>query len=951
MMLKTIILGLVLLVFPCMSNAATPSTTGEQRIAILLVSFPSVPLLRGATADMYRSTYFGSGKSVDKFLREVSYGQTWATGNVFGPFVLDADYFNQPLAVRDAALRAAGAARVNSSSYNCLVLVVPQSSTGLVSGGMGSEGSETISLYYPPGAEITASTAWLGDVSAGSVSARLDTACHEMGHNLGLRHARAADFGDEPLAPVAQLPAPWDLVHDYGDSFSNMGCGSGHWAAPQKAALGWLESGSGYETVEADGSYTLQPYEQLATGLKALRVRRGTGNDAWLWLEFRRASVGVYDSGLPAGLDGALVHYEDAGWKDSGAHSNLLRFNVDTPRGLFFGNAVLAAGSSWSDPYSNLTLALGSDLAGGLHVGVAYAAAPDISVGPAAASVQAGGGQVEIDVTAPSGTPWTATSSASWISMTGANGDGDGRVVLTIAPTTIVSSRWARVTIGQAFAVITQAGLSGNISIQPAAVSVPASGAIGEIAVAANAADYTWGYQSNATWIQEVVFSKSMTTGSGTLRYIVAQNTTSEVRTGTISIDGQSFKVTQDAGNALVSQLDWRCLTTADTPMSRLAMDMALAPGGTVLYGGGCDGAVFSDTWLWNGSDWTKLNPAHSPGQLSNHAMAYDAAHNELVLFGGFDTTPGISAATWIWNGSDWKQAHPKTSPPARAYHAMAYHAPTQRIVLFGGWPYETDTWEWDGKDWSKKATAKSPPAREGAAIAYDAARNEIVLFGGARDLYSGQVPVFFNDTWVWNGSGWQQRITSTSLSPRTGARMEYHPALGQIVLIGGCGARDVGTTPPYSYTFDYRQETWTWDGTTWTQRFPDATPEPSYNYGMVYDAAHEGFFAHVGDALFCADRGPHTYTLAPGAGAVLLSSYRVELPSAGGSGSIKVKSSVAWNATADSWITLTSATSGSGSGTLTYQASQNTAKQRTGRIVVNDKVFIVSQGGRDIPG
>ena len=87
-------------------EASTLSAT-EQKIAILLISFPSVPLLSSATAAVYRSVYFGPGRSVDSWLRESSYGKTGATGEVFGPFVLDADYFKQPVAVRDAAVRAA----------------------------------------------------------------------------------------------------------------------------------------------------------------------------------------------------------------------------------------------------------------------------------------------------------------------------------------------------------------------------------------------------------------------------------------------------------------------------------------------------------------------------------------------------------------------------------------------------------------------------------------------------------------------------------------------------------------------------------------------------------------------------------------------------------------------------------------------------------------------------
>ncbi|MBF0557610.1 MAG: hypothetical protein HQL08_02395 [Nitrospirae bacterium] len=928
-------------------------TTGEQKFAVLLISFPSMPLLSSVTPQLLRTTYFGPGKSVDSFLRESSYGQVWATGDVYGPFVLDADYFNQPLSVRDAAVRAASA-QVDFTKYNRIVLVVPQSSTGLESGGLGSIGSDTIQLY--PQGSIIASTTWLGDASAGSPTDLLEAACHEMGHNLGLEHARAADFGNEALGPLGQLPASWDQVHDFGDSFSNMGRGAGHWAAPQKFALGWLQQGVDLKNVSSDGTYILQPYEAADNGLKVIRIQRGTGNNAWLWLEYRQSTAGVFDADLPSAQFGALIHYEDGGWNDTEIHSNLLRFNADDPGGLLFGNAILTAGSSWRDPYSNLSINLDQNVAGGLKVTVSYAASDSYSLSPATSNVAASGGQVTINVTAPAGYAWTAASSVPWMTISsGAGGTGDGQITVTVAPTSVSSTRWGTVTVGGATAVVTQNGESGSLNISPSSATLPAIGGTGEITVTSNASDYSWDMTVNDSWIQSVYFSKFMDTGSGTFRYIVAQNTGNASRSGTISIGDKVFTLTQEAGSPLVSKLDWELLTITDAPMSRMAMDVAFFAGNgdSILFGGTWDASPFSDTWGWNGTAWLQKSPAHSPGYRAGHAMAYDAARNQIVLFGGYDSTAGAySDSTWIWNGADWTQAHPQTSPSARTYHAMVYNPDSQKIVLFGGNADEADTWEWDGNNWNKKSSPASPSPRDGAAMAYDAARKEVVLFGGSQNVYSGSSqnkPTFFNDTWAWDGTQWQQRITTAAPSTRMGARIEYNPDLGQIVLIGGYGAKNMPTTPPYTgYSFDYREETWTWDGSNWTQQFPDQSPNFSWNYGMVYDSVHKGFFAFLGDDLRCADRGPHAYVLKPGAGAVLLASYRADVPASGGAGSISVTASVSWTASADSWITLTGYESGSGSGSVNYQVSSNpSTMQRSGRITVNDKTFTIVQSGR----
>ncbi|MBI5922946.1 MAG: hypothetical protein HY847_15035 [Betaproteobacteria bacterium] len=934
-------------------NKPPPATTGisgEQKIAVLLVSFPSLPLLSSVTTDLLKTTYFGPGKSVDGFLREVSYGKVWASGEVFGPFVLDADYFNQPYAVRAAAIRAASS-QVDFTKYNRIVLVVPQSSTGLESGGLGSIGSETITLI--PQGSITASTTWLGDASAGSPAELLNTACHEMGHNLGLQHARAADFGIEPIGPVGLTPAAWDQIHDFGDSFSNMGRGAGHWAAPHKSALGWLQNDVDVKVVESTGTHTLQTYEAADNGIKALRVRRGTGNNAWLWLEYRQATAGVYDAGLTSkAFGGALIHYEDAGWNDAGAHSNLLRFVADDQGGLVFGNAVLAAGSSWSDPYSNLSISIDQNVANGLQVAVAYAAPADHSLSPAASNVAAAGGQITLNVSAPASYSWTAVSSVPWMTISsGASGTGTGQIAISVAATTVTTKRWGRITLSAATAVVTQDGAAGTLTTAPASAEIPAAGGAGEIAVTANATDYSWNMTVSDAWIQSVFFSKLLNTGSGTLRYIVAQNTTGASRSGTINLGGKVFGITQAAGNPLVSTLDWKQLTITDAPISRLGMDVAYfaGSGDTVLFGGNWDGSSFSDTWSWNGASWLQKSPSHGPGYRSGHAMAYDAARNQIVLFGGYDPAiANYSDSTWIWNGVDWSQAHPQTSPGARSDHALVYNPDTQTILLFGGNASEADTWEWDGTNWNKKASATAPLPRNGAAMAYDAARKAVVLFGGSQNAYAVQNhPVFFDDTWTWDGTQWQQSASSTKPSPRMNARIEYNPDIGQIVLIGGYGAKDMAATPPYTYVPDYREETWTWNGSGWTQQFPALSPPFSWNYGLVYDSVHQSFTAFLGDDLHCADRGPHAYTLKPGAGAVLLAPYRADLPGAGGSGTIAITSSIAWAATADSWITITGEATGSGNGTVSYQVGANPeSTARTGKITVNDKVFVISQAG-----
>jgi len=71
--------------------------------------------------------------------------------------------------------------------------------------------------------------------------------------------------------------------------------------------------------------------------------------------------------------------------------------------------------------------------------------------------------------------------------------------------------------------------------------------------------------------------------------------------------------------------------------------------------------------------------------------MAYDAASGEVVLFGG-----PWNSDTWTWDGSEWTERSTAISPPVRFYAAMAADAVNGQIVLFGGFgdpDYLADTW------------------------------------------------------------------------------------------------------------------------------------------------------------------------------------------------------------------------------------------------------------------
>ena len=258
------------------------------------------------------------------------------------------------------------------------------------------------------------------------------------------------------------------------------------------------------------------------------------------------------------------------------------------------------------------------------------------------------------------------------------------------------------------------------------------------------------------------------------------------------------------------------------------AMAYDAAHGQVVLFGGqGASNNLLSDTWIWDGTNWTQKSPVTSPSARQLHAMAYDAAHGQVVLFGGLNPLNFLSD-TWVWDGTNWTQKSPATSPPGRLGHGMAYDAAHGQMVLFGGesnGSLVSDTWVWDGTNWTQKSPATSPSARQGLMMAYDAAHGQVVLFGGLDNSFD-----FLSDTWVWDGTNWTRKSPATSPPGRQYAAMAYDVAHGQAVLLGG--ADNFTFSSPFS-------DTWAWDGTNWTQEMPQSSPPARDKQSMAYDAAH----------------------------------------------------------------------------------------------------------------
>ena len=158
------------------------------------------------------------------------------------------------------------------------------------------------------------------------------------------------------------------------------------------------------------------------------------------------------------------------------------------------------------------------------------------TVSTASQSVPAASGSYTTNVTTPAGCAWTAVSNASWITVTsGGSGTGSGAVGYSVVANTSTSARTGTLTIAGRTVTVTQAGASGcSFSLAPTTQSSP-SAMRSFSATVTTTTGCTWTAASNSTnWI--TVTSGSNGTGSGTVGYVVAGNTSASARTGTLTI-------------------------------------------------------------------------------------------------------------------------------------------------------------------------------------------------------------------------------------------------------------------------------------------------------------------------------------------------------------------------------------------------------------------------------
>jgi hypothetical protein len=132
--------------------------------------------------------------------------------------------------------------------------------------------------------------------------------------------------------------------------------------------------------------------------------------------------------------------------------------------------------------------------------------------------------------------------------------------------------------------------------------------------------------------------------------------------------------------------------------------------------------------------------------------------------------------------------------------HTLVFDSAQERTVLFGGENLTAftlgDTWTFDGATWTLVA-GPGPGSRSLHASAYDFVHGRTIVFGGHQLIRtsSGLFGAAFNDTWTFDGASWTPLAIAATPGARVYDAIAFDSVRGTMVLFGGYVTSTLGDT------------------------------------------------------------------------------------------------------------------------------------------------------------
>lgn len=502
------------------------TSTGVQKTLVILLNTPTITISPSITPTTVQSFMTGvTPPTVNGYFQEVSGGLTSVSSDTVGPFTLATE---PGCVTTDALVRNAlnlADPSTDLTLYSRILVIAPRGTSGVptpcatrvYSNGCTSlvtAGSGTLTASWSFAASELLSTAPVGAGIGVSIGAKA------IGNGIGLGWSYTRDYGAAALGVfgpggIDKLEGEHSIMgdlHAYGASPGVYPLG--HISARQKFNLGWYAVGTEIENVQTNVTRTILPVGSPTTGLKALRIRRGTGYNEWLWVEYRRF-LGNYDATLqnwaPTLESGVLIHHERP--FDDPTSSYLLDFKpVATPNN--FATAMLLPGAVWNDPASNLSLQVA---ASGSNMQVTTTYRPTggcvYTPVPATIGVSSAAGSTGFNITTGTFCEWFVSTASLFATITSSPfGTGPGVVAIDYLANGTGIARSASIDIsGLATVTLNQSntGAAGNLQISGqvtlagnplAGVSLSLSGSAVQTATTNASGNYVLGGLATGTY-------------------------------------------------------------------------------------------------------------------------------------------------------------------------------------------------------------------------------------------------------------------------------------------------------------------------------------------------------------------------------------------------------------------------------------------------------------------
>jgi hypothetical protein len=173
------------------------------------------------------------------------------------------------------------------------------------------------------------------------------------------------------------------------------------------------------------------------------------------------------------------------------------------------------------------------------------------------ATVPADGGSGSVSLTAKAGCTWSASSSASWLTIeSGGAGSGSGTITYVAAVNVTSSQRSGTISAGGRTLTVVQPGVSCTFALAPTSLIMASSESSGSLTMSAPLG-CTWAASSNAPWL--TITGGASGSGGAAITFSATANT-GAARTALVSAGGRTVTVNQQAASPC---------TYAITPRSR----------------------------------------------------------------------------------------------------------------------------------------------------------------------------------------------------------------------------------------------------------------------------------------------------------------------------------------------------------------------------------------------